>query len=61
MVVQCVAGDMDGTGGYDGSSDIQLIEAEPTPTPKPQLAQTQAVAADTTVSNLAREKRTCIP
>ena len=60
MVVQCVAGDMDGTGGYDGSSDIQLIEAEPTPTPKPQLAQTQAVAADTTVSNLAREKRTQI-
>ena len=60
MVVQCVAGDMDGTGGYDGSSDIQLIEAEATPTPKPQLAQTQAVAADTTVSNLAREKRTKI-
>ena len=35
MVVQCVAGDMDGTGGYDGSSDIQLIEAEPTPPPSP--------------------------
>ncbi|MFR7852885.1 MAG: hypothetical protein ACLU5K_02610 [Christensenellales bacterium] len=32
MVVQCVAGDMDGTGGYDGSSDIQLIRRS-TPTP----------------------------
>ena len=62
MVVQCVAGGMSGIGGDYGYGDngIQLVEAEPTPTPKPQLAQTQAVAADTSVSNLAREKRTKI-
>ena len=65
MVVRCVAGGMSGMSGIGGDygygdNGIKLVEAEPTPTPKPQLAQTQAVAADTSVSNLAREKRTKI-
>ena len=34
MVVQCVAGDMDGTGGYDGSSDIPPRPSPSSPRPR---------------------------
>lgn len=58
MLVRCVAGNLSYDASYD--NDLQLVQAEATPTPKPQLAQTEAVAADTTVSNKARDKRTVI-
>lgn len=66
MLIKCAAGGLSGVlGDYTGydegyGSDFTLVETEPVATAQPTTAQTQETAADTTVSNKARDKRTKI-
>lgn len=64
MLIKCAAGGLSGvlggSAGYEPDSDLTVYEPVPVATPKPTTAQTQEVAANTAVSNQAREKRTKI-
>ena len=70
-VMKCMAGGVSGMSGmledlasqqgsYEDSSDLPMVETEPQPTPQPATAPTQEAAANTSVSNQARDKRTKI-
>jgi len=71
MVIKCMAGGMSGMSGmlgdytgyesnYEDDPGITLVEPDPTPTPQLATAPTQEAAANTSVSNQARDKRTKI-